>query len=493
MRTQLFTAFAVALLFVLSGCGGGGGGSKASSVSSASSVPSSSSSSSLSSSSVSSSLSSSSSSAVPASAQLSGTAAVGAPIINGQVIAKCQDGSGFLGNVITNSQGVFTGVVGADSLPCALQVSGGSPDIILHSFAFAPGTVNITPLTDLILARTNLQLPAVWFASGDLTTASNLLLLTTIQNLLKATLEDGGFRLPAGTFNPFTTPFSIGDDWDQLLDQIQDAITASSSIDDYEALLTLLKDGSMNAFPSATGGSSSSISSSSSSSSSSMISSSSSSSNGGSGQGNAAVCFNALLAAPGTKIVNHHRTTDTESNIVVNSIYNMEIKSTTTFNGQSVLHSTSTMSTDGTPFAGSSTSYFTVDVDAKRSNTVGTLVETTSPVAITSSTIIHPGILMRFDLATNQSYSQTYTSITTTTTAGASNEVEVVTNVVTTFKGMETITVPAGTYSACRFEVVETGMVGTRWVAANKGMELRFTSGTATTELVSSTVNGVAQ
>src|SRR5690606_29628205 len=92
--------------------------------------------------------SSSSSATSVATLQLTGTAAVGAPIVGGAVVAKCADGSGFTTSVGTNAQGVFTGLVASSAFPCALQITGGAPAIVLHSYTANAGTVNITPLTD---------------------------------------------------------------------------------------------------------------------------------------------------------------------------------------------------------------------------------------------------------------------------------------------------------------------------------------------------------
>src|SRR5690606_2779516 len=83
---------------------------------------------------------------------LFGTAAVGAAISNGTLLAKCADGSGFTQSVVTDANGTWSGKVSSDALPCALQISGGTPNVTLHSLATDSGVTNVTPLTDLVMA-----------------------------------------------------------------------------------------------------------------------------------------------------------------------------------------------------------------------------------------------------------------------------------------------------------------------------------------------------
>jgi hypothetical protein len=246
-------------VFLLVGCGGSdskkadaassssssSSSSIVSSSSPASSSSSSSSSSAVSSSSQSSSVSSSSSLSSQANVVLSGVAAVGAPIVNAPVVAKCANGSGFSLNVTTNAQGAFSGEVSASALPCALKVTGAS--ITLHSYALAAGVINITPLTDLIVANASTLDPSLWYASNNWQLVESALLLA--QTNFKNIMLTNGYTLPQGVFNPFNTAFLIGDEWDQLLDQLQAAIAASNSLKNYADLLALLKDGNISSLP----------------------------------------------------------------------------------------------------------------------------------------------------------------------------------------------------------------------------------------------------
>src|SRR5690606_5552949 len=121
---------------------------------------------------------------------ITGTAAIGAPIVGGTVIARCANGRGFEGNqaVMTQSDGSFTGDIEVGALPCALQVTYDMEvydpvlDIYvqeqgaLHSFVSEFGVVNITPLTDLIVANASNLLPRDWFLSDNWITIQSKLL-----------------------------------------------------------------------------------------------------------------------------------------------------------------------------------------------------------------------------------------------------------------------------------------------------------------------------
>lgn len=177
---------------------------------------------------------------------LQGTAAIGAPIVGGSVLAKCADGKGFTQTITTGADGRWSGTVDTASLPCALRVMGGNPGVTLHGYAMTEGVANITPLTEMILAVASSNLPKDWFEGGswqlDQTELSNA------RQLLVSALDGAGYQLPPG--DPLSTAFAIGDAWDQALDQLGAAIDESSTVDGFEPLLTLLKDGNLGLIPS---------------------------------------------------------------------------------------------------------------------------------------------------------------------------------------------------------------------------------------------------
>ncbi|OPX54764.1 hypothetical protein [Oceanospirillum multiglobuliferum] len=177
-------------------------------------------------------------------ATLEGTAATGAAIANETVTAKCVDGSGFLNAVTTGSDGKWVGTVAPTSLPCALKVNSTVLGTMLYSFAETQGTVNISPLTNLAVARATSSLPDEWFKSTNIkidTTAFN----NAVQSLTTS-LTTSGFTLPTG--NPITTQFVIGDPWDKVLDNLAASINSSTSFKSYSELVTVFLDGT-NSFP----------------------------------------------------------------------------------------------------------------------------------------------------------------------------------------------------------------------------------------------------
>ncbi|WP_296445058.1 hypothetical protein [Rhodoferax sp. UBA5149] len=104
----------------------------------------------------------------PAASTLSGVAAVGFPIVGGAVNVTCAGGSALTSP--TSSTGAWQVTVSGQTLPCAVQVSGGTVNgaansTKYHSIATSLGTVNITPLTDLLVANLSRAIPSAWFAS----------------------------------------------------------------------------------------------------------------------------------------------------------------------------------------------------------------------------------------------------------------------------------------------------------------------------------------
>jgi hypothetical protein len=99
---------------------------------------------------------------------LSGTAVVdAAPLVRADVRIRCVDGSVF--NSITNDSGVWQVVISTQPLPCALQASGGTWQgsanaTAYHAIALSFGVTDITPLSNLVLARLTGQDPQTWFA-----------------------------------------------------------------------------------------------------------------------------------------------------------------------------------------------------------------------------------------------------------------------------------------------------------------------------------------
>ena len=174
---------------------------------------------------------------------LSGTAATGAALKNASVTASCNNNTGFSQPVSTDANGQWSGQVIAANLPCALQAK--TPDLALHSYAVAAGNVNITPLTDLGIAKISRKQPTDWFKQYQILLESQL---KTAMDELSQQLASKNYVLPA-QFNLLTTSFKVGDAFDKVLDVFAAAINASS-LKTYNALLDqVVISGSVSSIP----------------------------------------------------------------------------------------------------------------------------------------------------------------------------------------------------------------------------------------------------
>ena len=190
IRTPI-VAFVLTAVAMLTGCGGGGGGGGAT-------------------------------------ASISGTAATGAPIV-GKVVAIDANGNQFTAS--TSASGAYTVNVSGGTAPFILTIVGTSSSgtVTLSSIATAVGqTVNITPLTDLIVstaagqpggsALVDLCTPTVQPGCTAALTAA-----TTGSNLSSAVTAVTGMIAPLNTNNtdPLNGTFTAnGTGMDAVLDQI---------------------------------------------------------------------------------------------------------------------------------------------------------------------------------------------------------------------------------------------------------------------------------
>jgi hypothetical protein len=145
---------------------------------------------------------------------LSGLAAAGAPVIGGTISVICAAGAA-IAPTKTSSTGAWQVTLSGQTLPCAVEVSGGTISGTANStpydsIATAAGTVNITPLTDLLVDNlTGIATSGSWF-SGLKTSRSSLSTITTtgVKNAL-SNLAQALPELPAlGTTDPTTTVFT---------------------------------------------------------------------------------------------------------------------------------------------------------------------------------------------------------------------------------------------------------------------------------------------
>jgi acetyl esterase/lipase len=156
---------------------------------------------------------------------LNGLAATGGPVAGKTVSIKCSGGD--VATTSTSSAGAFNADLTAQSLPCMLEVE--SPTMgKLHGFATASGRVNLTPLTELILARAAGSSPATVFAAAD---ASAFASISSRLASATSSVVDESARLTGSTpsGNPMTMTFAIGDDDDKALDNLAGSLANAST------------------------------------------------------------------------------------------------------------------------------------------------------------------------------------------------------------------------------------------------------------------------
>lgn len=168
---------------------------------------------------------------------LTGTAATGLAIAGQPVTAKCNGGSG---DATTNDDGSYTITVeGGASLPCTLRVTT-SDGQVLHSLAVGTGSTaraNITPVSELIVARLAGGDPAAFFERFDAEAASSVN-ESSVQSASAAvveTLKSAGIDLSAfgdvltAELRAATSANPTGNAFDQALDALGAALATSGT------------------------------------------------------------------------------------------------------------------------------------------------------------------------------------------------------------------------------------------------------------------------
>lgn len=159
---------------------------------------------------------------------LSGVAAIGVPIVAGSINVTCTGGSA---QTTTSTTGGWTVSTSGLTLPCAVRVSGGTVSGVAnttayHSVALSSGTVNVTPLTDLVVAQMLGSSPATWFATPVFTSVNS----TALSAALNTVSTNLGISTTLGSVNPLTASFVAqnGDTIDDVLEAIKTALTSQT-------------------------------------------------------------------------------------------------------------------------------------------------------------------------------------------------------------------------------------------------------------------------
>ncbi len=165
---------------------------------------------------------------------LGGTAAVGSPIVGGTIALVCAGGSA-PATVTTGTVGDWSVTLTGQTLPCVVQVSGGTIDGVTnttsyHSVANTAGTVNVTPITDLVVSNlAGSGTPATWFAGLNAAAVSPLTPTAVTTALTQVKTALGLSALTA--INPLTVSFNptSGNAMDDVLTALQGAITSNGT------------------------------------------------------------------------------------------------------------------------------------------------------------------------------------------------------------------------------------------------------------------------
>lgn len=181
--------------------------------------------------------------AAVATSSLGGVAATGAPISGGTVALAC---AGYSTTTTTAASGVWAATAPTAALPCLVRVSGGTLGaggaanaLTLHSVVGSASAVaNLTPLTDLALARAVLattgQALADWAGSATAAPArlADVLAATEAARAsLRSAFVAAGYAWPSDAFNPFIDAIAAGvatDAYDHLLDLYAEALAAAA-------------------------------------------------------------------------------------------------------------------------------------------------------------------------------------------------------------------------------------------------------------------------
>ena len=208
-------------------------------------------------------------------------------------------------------------------------------------------------------------------------------------------------------------------------------------------------------------------------------------------------CFNPALFRQGTRMISEYRRPSPFGGYVV-AEFDQLIDGSGLFRGNPATRMRLEQRSDGNLLATNLT-WFSLDAGARQLRYYGSEAETAQPPLTSATVVLSPFKLNRWDLAAGESFQQTYSSTVQDSSGTSSSQTLELT---TTYLGTEVITVPGGTYTACRVqeESVETSGTGvpvssleTQWYAVGNGFLLKAESDDSVQEFIRGTIDGVAQ
>lgn len=173
---------------------------------------------------------------------ITGTAFAALALKDASVTAMCKDGIGFNDVVKVDAQGKWQGQIDSSKFPCRLEVKANEQSY--HSYISQAGSVNINPLTDLVIAYASGQIPTIWYQSGIITDEK----LKSANSALVGELIKKEYVLDNKT-DVFNAEIKANNPIHLAIQALLEAIQGSNIIQDYNALLTLIKDGNLTQLP----------------------------------------------------------------------------------------------------------------------------------------------------------------------------------------------------------------------------------------------------
>jgi hypothetical protein len=218
---------------------------------------------------------------------------------------------------------------------------------------------------------------------------------------------------------------------------------------------------------------------------------------GGSATGAASDCFNPVLAQVGTTYLWDARIVGAATGTTA---FDARVTQTTTFEGTPGLSETEATVTQSVQSGANTFDCMSTVLDyAQVSGTTltqyGQITTVTSPQASTTRSVWSPPRAdTRAALAAGASVDVAWTTTDTSPPATGTPQTTARTNRIT-YRGQESVTVPAGTFVACRFEIVETPGNSARieWIQVGTGAPLKTTASPGTSGEVSIELLGTSR
>lgn len=422
----------------------------------------------------------------PSSLTIAGTAATGAAIANTPIEVECANGA--TASATSAANGDFTLQVPNGVAPCllGLEVQGGE---LLSIFA-GQERANITPLTQLLVAyfAGRAGLPAN-FTAEQLLAQNNIESLVTTENL-----NAGLAAVRMQILNAYGIDIGVNFLNEQIVTPDENGMGANEADGRLEALQTA---GGVNENGTPMASDNSAVNS----------QGNTDMSTGtppppppptepdtGTGSGAASECFNETLAMVGTTATYTYQST-TPSATSTTTIVNTN-SGPTTFEGNQAIEQRSEIP----GFGGTTSTFFSQE--GLVTTTFGTVSEfSNANFSSESRTVFNPALVGdELTLQAGQSLMVTESGTTTTNVsqggvAQPTQTVEFTRSVTTTFVGIEPVTVPAGTFQACRFREETSDAQGmfviNAWVSVGSGVFVKTSSDDFDNVLVEGEINGM--